>query len=226
MIDAYAFVKEISDQAADDDVVVVDGGGTNVYVAYQTFQLRGTQRLLLSTGLCSMGSGLPESVGACFGSGRRRTLCLCGDGSLQLNIQELQTIAHHRLPVKIFVTNNSGYVSIRQTQDGFLGGRHAGSDAAGGMSLPDFVEIARAYGVRASRITDPSVLAAAVEATLAGDDPALCEIVAPANQEVAPRQGFDERPDGSFAPRPLEDMYPFLDREELASVMFVPPWDK
>lgn len=222
MISPYLFVQTLSDLCEDGDVIVVDGGGTNVYVAFQTFQIKPRQRMILSTGLCSMGSGLPEAIGACFGAGRRRTICLCGDGSFQLNVQELQTIRHHGLPIKIFVTNNNGYLSIRQTQDGFLGGLHAGSEPEGGMSLPDFGKVAAAYGFPAARVEDAADLREQLARALSTDGPYYCEIVAPPDQEMIPRQGFDQRPDGTFAPRSLEDMAPYLDRDELAKLMFIP----
>lgn len=220
MISPYLFVQTLSDLCAEGDIIVVDGGGTNVYVAFQTVQIKPGMRMILSTGLCSMGSGLPESIGACFAGNRRRTICLCGDGSLQLNVQELQTIRHHNLPIKIFVTNNSGYLSIRQTQDGFLGGLHAGSDAEGGMSLPDFQQVAAAYGLPTSRIESAKALRSGLAAALDSEGPFLCEILTPPDQEIIPRQGFEKKPDGSFSPRPLHDMAPHLDRDELASLMF------
>lgn len=222
MLNPYFFVKTLSDLCDEQDIVVVDGGGTNVYVSFQAFQVKAGQRMILSTALCAMGSGLPESIGACIASGRRRTICLCGDGSLQLNIQELQTIKHHHLPVKIFVSNNGGYVSIRNTQNEFLEGRHTGSDAFGGMSLPDFPRVAAAYGLPATRITEASGLVDQITQALVSDGPFFCEVLTNPDQEVTPRQGFDRRADGTFAPRALEDMAPYLDRQELESLMFVP----
>jgi len=138
----YSFVSKIADLASASDTLVVDGGGTNVYVAYQAFRLKPGQRMILSTGLCSMGSGLPEAIGAAFAKPDGRILCFYGDGSFQLNIQELQTILHHRLPVKIFLFDNNGYLSIRHTQNEFLEGNLVGSTAEGGMSLPDYRKVA------------------------------------------------------------------------------------
>lgn len=222
---AYEFVQEVSDQSVENDVIVVDGGGTNVYVCFQTLTAKPGQRIILSTGLCAMGSGLPESIGACLAAGRRRTICLCGDGSMQLNIQELQTIKHHNLPIKIFVSNNNGYLSIRQTQAGFLDGNYAGSSAEGGMSLPNVLAVAQAYGIRTCRIETPSQLADGIRSALSGDDPVVCEVLTAPDQEQVPRQGFEKLPDGTFAPRPLEDMAPYFDREEFERLMIVAPWN-
>jgi acetolactate synthase-1/2/3 large subunit len=215
-------LSELSD---DNDVIVVDGGGTNVYVAFQTFRIKGRQRMILSSGLCAMGSGLPESIGACYGSGERRTLCLCGDGSLQLNIQELETIRHHNLPIKIFVTDNSGYLSIRHTQKEFLKENYVGSALSGGVSLPDYTKVAAAYGLPVVSIDRSEDLHRGLSEALSTKGPLLCVVKCSPDQEVVPRQGFDRKPDGTFAPRPLEDMAPFLERPEFAKAMQIPGYN-
>lgn len=224
VISSYEFIQTLSELSADDDMIVVDGGGTNVYVAFQTFEIKGQQRMILSTGLCAMGSGLPESIGACFGSGRRRTLCLSGDGSMQLNIQELQTIRHHQLPIKIFITDNSGYLSIRGTQKEFLAENYIGSNATGGVSLPDYTKIATAYGLPSVLIERPAHLRAMLTEVLSRPGPEVCVVRTSPEQEITPRQGFDRRANGTFAPRPLEDMAPFLGRDVFVAAMQIPPW--
>ena len=223
-VHSHVFVDELSRALTPDDVIVVDGGGTINQTVFQAFQPKHGQRLIISSGLCSMGSGLPESVGASFATDRqRRTLCLSGDGSLQLNIQELQTIVHHQLPVKIFVLCNDGYTSIRQTQDGFLGGRHIGSERSGGVSLPDYGAVARAYGLATEIIADHGELREKIARVLATPGPVLCQIMASKDQSPLPRQGFDRRPDGTSAPRPFEDMFPHLDRAEFREIMITKP---
>jgi acetolactate synthase-1/2/3 large subunit len=225
-INAYTFVDALSDELSDNDVVVVDGGGTVVYTAFQSFKVREGQRLIISSGICAMGSGLPESVGASFAKTRGRTICLCGDGSMQLNIQELQTIFHHKLPVKIFIFNNDGYLAIRHTQDGFLNSNYVGSDSSGGVSLPDYLKVAGAYGIPAERVYSYNELTRNIRKALDTDGPAVCEIMIPRDQEVMPRQGFNKQADGTYRPTPLEDMYPFLDRKEFSENMVVAPWEK
>ena len=222
---SYDFVRALSELSDDNDVIVVDGGGTNVYVAFQTFRIKGRQRMILSSGLCAMGSGLPESIGACYGSGERRTLCLCGDGSLQLNIQELETIRHHNLPIKIFVTDNSGYLSIRHTQKEFLKENYVGSGLSGGVSLPDYTKVAAAYGLPVVSIDRSEDLHRGLSEALSTKGPLLCVVKCCPDQEVVPRQGFDRKPDGTFAPRPLEDMAPFLERPEFAKAMQIPGYN-
>lgn len=224
-VNSYVFVDTLSDLLGSDDVVVVDGGGTVFYTSFQTLRIKQGQRFITSSGLAAMGSGLPESIGACLANGKKRTVCLCGDGSMQLNIQELQTIFHHHLPIKIFVFNNGGYLSIRHTQKGFLDERYIGSQPEGGMSLPDFRRVARAYGLKATRISNHRDLKRKIRQVLESPEPYVCEIMISGEQEVVPSQGFVARPDGTFRPRPLEDMYPYLDRAEFVKNMIVDPWD-
>jgi acetolactate synthase-1/2/3 large subunit len=156
-------------------------------------------------------------------SGRRPTVCLNGDGSLQLNIQEFQTLVHHRLPVTVFVLCNDGYTSIRQTQDGFLGGRHLGSEASGGMSLPNYAEVGRAYGLRVVTIDTQGQLEAGVAEALSQSGPTLCLVRVAPDFKPEPRQGFIQQANGTFAAQPLEDMYPFLPRDEFNSLMCIAP---
>jgi len=223
-VNPYVFVDVLCDELDERDIIVVDGGGTANQTTFQSVRLKAEQRILISCGLCAMGSGLPESIGACFAGGGRRTVCLSGDGSAQLNIQELQTVVHHDLPVKIFVLENAGYLSIRNTQDTFLEGRHAGSAREGDMSLPDVVKVAEAYGLKATRIHHHQELRERIRWVLDTPGPVMCGISVSRHQPVIPRQGFDTRPDGTGVPRPLEDMYPFLDREEFREAMVIEPY--
>jgi acetolactate synthase-1/2/3 large subunit len=222
LVHPYVFISRLSDELDGNDIIVVDGGGTIDQVAFQGFRVKQGQRLFASVGIGAMGSGLPEAVGACLGGGGRRTICLVGDGSMQLNIQELQTIIHHQLPLKIFILCNDGYTSIRQTQDGFLDGRHVGSDPAGGVSLPDYGKIAAAYGIECMRIERHADLGL-IKRILDLPGPAVCEIISCKEDQPLPRQAFERQADGTNAPRPLEDMFPFLEREEFRAAMIVEP---
>ncbi|MFC1496425.1 thiamine pyrophosphate-binding protein [Candidatus Margulisiibacteriota bacterium] len=205
-VNPYVLVDFLYHKLGKDDQVVVDGGGTINQIAFQAFTGQKIGRIIISAGICSMGTGLPESIGACFARGRKRTICLCGDGSMQLNIQELQTIAQHRLPVIIFVFNNSGYLAIRNTQDGFLKSNYTGSAAGGGLRLPDFKKVAKAYGIESVQIKNHKELAKKVKNVLSKTGPVVCEIMVSPKQEIIPRTGFN---------RPLEDMYPYLSRKEV-----------
>ncbi len=223
-VNSYVFVDRLSDLLRGDEVIVVDGGGTNLFTSFQAFKVKGSQRLTTSSGICAMGTGLPESVGAAWAEPNKKIICLCGDGSMQFNIQELQTIVHHRLPVKIFIINNGGYLAIRHTQQEFLKSRYVGSGPRGGVSLPDFVKIAKAYGIQAIRIHGHRELSQKIQQILKAPGPFLCDVMVSPDQHVYPRVGFTENIRGTFSPRPLEEMHPFLPKKEFLSQMLVDLW--
>jgi acetolactate synthase-1/2/3 large subunit len=200
---------------------VVDGGGTITQITFQAFKVKKGQRLMIDAGLCAMGSGLPQSIGACFARNKKRTICLCGDGSFQFNVQDLQTIAHHHLPIKIFIINNNGYLAIRHTQDQFFNRHFVGTEERGGVSFPDILKVGRAYGIKGIRIRRNKGMGKIITDVLAAKGPVLCEIMVPRDHEVAPRQGFDHISGATYVARPLEDMYPFLDRKEFSNNMIV-----
>jgi acetolactate synthase-1/2/3 large subunit len=164
-----------------------------------------------------MGYDLPASIGVAIAKGGR-VVCLAGDGSIQMNVQELQTVVAHNLAVKIFVLNNGGYLSIRQMQSGFFAGRLIGTDRTSGVTFPDMVKVGKAYGIPSFPVNRMSDLEM-VKAELAKPGPALFYV------QLDPAQGFEPRlrshilPDGSITTPKLEDMYPFLSAEELASNM-------
>ncbi|MGH7274364.1 MAG: thiamine pyrophosphate-dependent enzyme, partial [Nitrospiria bacterium] len=165
-----------------------------------------------------MGWGLPAAVGACIGSDRK-TLCLTGDGGLMMNIQELATVKHHQLPIKIFVLNNGGYLTIKQTQQLGFEGRLMGVNEDTGLSFPNFSWIARAHGLHYSWVPDHSHLDQKLTMILNEDGPAFCEIMMDPDQIQAPRSVNRRNPDGTMNPTKLEDGYPFLDPEEVAEMM-------
>lgn len=225
-VNPYVFVDTLSDALTKDDVIAVDGGGTALYMSFQASIIKKDQRLIVSAGIAAMGTGLPESIGACFANGRKRTICLTGDGSLQLNIHELQTVMNYGLPVKIFVFNNSGYLAIRHTQNDFLDSKYVGSSQSGGVGLPDYQKVAKAYGLKTSRIGHNRELKGKIDQALKLKGPVLCEIMIDPDQQLIPRVGFDKNPDGTGIGRPLEDMFPYLSDKEYASNMLVKPLRK
>jgi len=211
-LNPYFFVEQLSVKLADDDVIVC-GNATSCIVPFQTMRLHKNQRLISNSGSASMGYDLPAAIGAAFARPGKRVICLAGDGSIQMNIQELQTVVHHHLPLKIFVLNNSGYLSMRMTQSGFFG-RLTGESASSGASLPDMVKVACAYGIPSIRIDRQSQLDQ-IDLALAADGPALIDVVLDPNQEFEPRSRARQLPDGRIVSPNLEDMYPFLDETEL-----------
>lgn len=224
-VNPYVFLDVLSDELDHDDVIAVDGGGTALFMALQWLKVKDKQRLIVSAGIGAMGAGLPESIGACVAHGNRRTICIIGDGSMQFNIQELQTMLHHQLPIKIMLINNDGYLSIRHTQDQFFEGRRFGTDATGGLSLPDFQKVAAAYGVKTTRIQDHAEMLEKLRWALNAPGPVVCEVMVDRAHDLIPRMGFTKNPDGTFTGGMLEDMYPYLDRKELLENMIVKPWE-
>ena len=211
-LNPYYFAEQLSNKLANDDVIIC-GNATACIVPFQTMQLRKGQRLISNSGSASMGYDLPAAIGAAFARPGQRVICIAGDGSLQMNIQELQTVVHHHLPVKILVMNNSGYLSMRMTQSGFFN-RLTGESASSGTSFPDMVKVACAYGIPSSRVDRHSQLEQ-VDHALAADGPALIDVMLDRNQEFEPRSRARQLPDGRIVSPNLEDMYPFLNEIEL-----------
>jgi acetolactate synthase-1/2/3 large subunit len=219
-VNPYVFVDALSGHL-DEDSIVVTANGAAVVISNQALRVPRGARLICSSGTASMGYDLPAAIGACVAAGRP-VICLAGDGSVQMNLQELQTIVHHRLPVKLFIFDNQGYLSMRQTQDNLFGGRYVGADPGSGVSLPDMTAIAGAYGIPARTVRCHGDLDEAIGATLAGDGPQLCVVVMDPRQPFSPKVAGRKLPDGRMVSNPLEDMHPLLEREELADNMLVP----
>jgi acetolactate synthase I/II/III large subunit len=215
-LNPYFFMEHLSSKLGDDDVIIC-GNASACILPFQALRLRKNQRLISNSGSASMGYDLPAAVGAAVAGASRRVICLAGDGSVQMNIQELQTIAHHHLPIKIFILNNSGYLSMRMTQSGFFG-RLMGESRSSGASLPDMVKVACAYGIPSLRIDRQSQLSQ-IDLALAADGPALIDVALDPSQEFEPRSRARQLPDGRIVSPNLEDMYPFLDDTELMDNM-------
>jgi len=222
-VNPYVFSETLARKLGANDVVVSSNGSSCV-IPIQSMQIKWGQRHLVNSGCAAMGYGLPAAIGACFASGGRRVICLEGDGSIQLNIQELETVCYHRLPLKIFIFNNGAYLSVRITQRNFFNGRMVGESASSGVGFPDFVKLARAYGIPAFRIRYSRNMEKAIDRVLETEGPALCDVMVDPDQVFAPRSASRQLADGRMVSSPLEDMYPFLDEEELLSNMIIPKW--
>ena len=197
---------------------------TSFTCTMQTFKIKKGQRLFTSSGLASMGFGLPGAIGSCFGNEREKIILITGDGGLQMNIQELQTVKHHNLPIIIFILNNNGYLTIKLMQQNHFG-KLVGSDSSSGVSCPDIIKLANAYGIDSCRINNQQELDNNIERILAKKGPFICEIMMPENQPLIPRVSSMKKPDGSIVSKPLEDLYPFLDRKEFYKNMIIEPID-
>jgi acetolactate synthase-1/2/3 large subunit len=220
-INPYYFVETLFQQLGGEDVVVC-GDGAACIVAFQAATLRKGQRLFTNSGCASMGYDLPASIGAAVAHGKR-VICLAGDGSIMMNIQELQTVAYHRLNIVVFVLNNGGYLSMRATQSAFFG-KLIGEGEESGVSFPSFVKLAEAHGLRGMKIEGENFFAQIAEA-LAAPGPVVCEVILDRTQGFEPKLSSKKLPDGRMVTAPLEDMAPFLPREEFARNLLIPAWE-
>jgi acetolactate synthase I/II/III large subunit len=220
-VNPYCWAETLFAELSPNDVIVT-GNATACIVPFQAAKLKKGQRLYSNSGCASMGYDLPAAIGACIGNNRERVICLAGDGSIQMNLQELQTIAGYRLPIKIFVLNNQGYHSIRQTQTNYFPSTMMGCDPATGVTFPSAEKLAFAYGLPFRRCSHLDELTASIQSTLSEEGPQMCEIVIDSNQPFAPKLSSRQLPDGRMVSAPLEDMFPFLEREEFLSNMLIP----
>jgi acetolactate synthase I/II/III large subunit len=214
-INPYCLADRLMDLLPD-DAIVVTGDGTACVATFQAARLRADQRLYTNSGCASMGYDLPAAIGACVAAGGRRVVCLAGDGSIQMNLQELQTIVTRRLPIHIVVLNNAGYHSIRQTQTAYFPDGLIGFDAATGVDYVPFEGLAQAFSLPYRRCESLAEMDQALQRTFECDGPAMCEVVLDPSQPFAPRVSSRKLEDGTMVSAPLDDMFPFLDREELA----------
>jgi acetolactate synthase I/II/III large subunit len=221
-VNMYEFVKALSELASEDSIVVSDAG-SSYYVTSQSFTLKSiNQRYITSGAQADMGFSLPAAIGACI-SANKPVIGITCDGSFQLNIQELQTVKHYNLPVKIFVWNNNGYLSIRATQDKFFDGRRIGTDPTSGVSFPEVEKISYAYDLPYVKINNVSELRKKLSRIIHSKGPVVCEVICPEFQEIIPAVSAVKNADGSMTSKPIEDMYPYLERKEFYEEMINKP---
>ncbi len=217
-INPYVFAKLLFDELAEDEIIVC-GDGTACVTVFQAAEIKPGQRLYTNSGCASMGYDLPAAIGAYHASGAKRIICLAGDGSIMMNLQELQTIAGLGLPIKIFVLDNDGYHSIRQAQQNHFPDNIVGCGPDSGLTFPDFVRLAGGFGIAASEVAQDADLPAAARAAISGPGPHLCVVKIDKHQQFSPKLSSRRLEDGSMVSSPLEDLSPFLSREELAEAM-------
>jgi len=230
----YAFIKELSSRLSDGQVTVV-GNGSACVVGSHGYVIKKGQRFIINSAVASMGYDLPAAIGACVGEygnqalkGENKKQCkdiilVTGDGSIQMNLQELQTIIHHQMPIKIFIINNQGYHSIRQTQKNFFGEPLVGIGYdSGDLSFPNMEKLAAAYGYPYEKIEKNEELAGKLDRVLAAGAPFICEVFVTMDQNFEPKSATKRLPDGTLVSPPLEDLAPFLPEEELKENMFIP----
>jgi acetolactate synthase-1/2/3 large subunit len=218
----YIFVDRLTALLPADQVTVC-GDGTACVVTFQAARVKAGQRLYTNSGAASMGYDLPAAVGAAVALGPDHSVvCLAGDGSMMMNVQELATIRGHDLDVKVFVLNNAGYHSIRQTQNNYFPDREIGCGSTSGLWFPSFERLAAAFEIPFARVASNDDLDTVLAHVLAAPGPQLCEVVLDLDQQFAPKAASRMLPDGRMVSAPLEDMAPFLDRDELRENMLVP----
>ena len=210
----YVFMDRLSDALNRHDIMVT-GNGFDVAACYQAFKVQDGQRILLSGNWGSMGWDLPLAIGGMIGRGRKRAILVTGDGSVQFNIQEMLTVRHLGLPLKLFIFNNAGYSCIRSTQNSLFESHIVAADAKSGVGQMDFHKLAELYGFRYGYIGNNEEIVDGVQAMLAHNGPTLCEVKISPLAVITPKASAFRRPDGTIESRPLEDMAPFLPREEI-----------
>ncbi len=211
-INTYLFMSELSLKAKRNSIFVVDTGSC-FHVHAQAFKVKLGQRHIITGGLSTMGYS-PAANGVAAAANGQEVFCITGDGSFQFNIQELQTIVQEKLPVKIILFNNSGYLLIRVTQNNFLEGRHIGIDKESGVSFPDLEKISGAYGISFMRIAELNELDNKLDQLMSYKGPLICEIICPSDQLLIPRVASKQLEDGKMISMPFDDMFPFLPEEE------------
>ena len=218
----YAFVRYLSSRLPENSLTAVSNGACCV-VGNQAYVIQKGSRMANNSAIASMGYGLPAAIGTCIGGGRRETICLEGDGSIMMNLQELQTIRTNKLPIKIFLINNSGYHSIRITQTNLFNKNFVGiGEESGDLSFPEFKKIAQAFGYRYLQAHSNAQMKRVVDEALALEGPVFCELFTDTRQVWEPKSSTKRLPDGTLVSPPLEDLAPFLPREELQKQMFIP----
>lgn len=223
----YAFVRYLSSRLPENSLTAVSNGACCV-VGNQAYVIQKGSRMANNSAVASMGYGLPAAIGTCIGGGRRTTICLEGDGSIMMNLQELQTVITNRLPIKIFLINNNGYHSIRITQTNLFS-QHCKigiGPESGDLSFPEFKKIAEAFGYPYLSAHSNAEMKKVVDEALASDGPCFVEIFTDTKQVWEPKSSTKRLEDGTLVSPPLEDLAPFLPREELKEIMFIPLMDE
>ena len=220
-LNSYLLIDTLCKHSKKNDIFVSDAGGT-YYATCQAIQLtKPGQRYITSGAMATMGYSLPAAIGISVATNKGRVIALTGDGSFQQNLQELQTLIEYDLPVKLFVLNNDGYESIRVSQKNYFNNRLIGESNQSGVSFPDTLKIAKAYGIKAVRIRNYQELENKLDGILNFDKAVIVDVIIPRDQPIIPTVSSVVNPDGTMSSRPLEDMAPFLDREEYKKNLYI-----
>lgn len=222
LVSMYYLAEVLQEVLPEDTPIVSGSSGSAIELFLLALRVKNGQRIFHTTALGSMGFGIAASIGVCMANGRRPVVCVDGDGGFQFNIQELETVSRLNLPIIFFVLNNNGYASIRISQTNFFGSPRIGCSSETGQTLPDITKVAAAYGLKTDVIRDQSNLRSDLQRVLSHGGPLVCDTFVLPDEFRGPRLSSVQRPDGSFVSKPLEDLYPFLSREEFLSNMLIP----
>jgi len=220
-VNNYAFINSLSEVLPEESLIIPGSSGGCSEVTMQAFKMKRGQRMFNSEGLGPMGFGIAAAMGGCIAAGKKETICIDGDGGFVMNIQELEVVRRLNLPIKFFVLNNNGYVSIRNSQKSHFGGKLVASGRTSGLTLPSLRRNASAYNIPYYRLISNDYLNQYIEDVLREEGPVICEVLLPPTHTTEPRVSVYKNKDGSFESRPMEDMAPFLDREEFNENMYV-----
>lgn len=212
-INPYVFIDRLFGHLSGDDRIVC-GNGSACVITFQAGKIKQGQRMFTNSGCAAMGYGFPAAVGVAVSDNSRRTVCIDGDGSVMMNIQELATVVCNKLNIKLILLNNNGYHSIRQTQSNLFEPPYIGIDPASGVCFPDFGKLAEAFGVKYFTLDSEKECDVVLEEALNCEGPCICEVVVDPAQNFAPKSSSRVLPDGRIVSSSLDDMAPFLDRKE------------
>lgn len=217
-INSFYFMEVLSSKLKDNNTIVTDMG-TSYTCTMQSLQMNGKNRLFTSSACCSMGFGLPGAIGAYFADPSKEIILIAGDGGIQMNIQELQTIIHNKIPIKIFLLNNNGYLAISLMQDNLFNSKYIGSTPDSGISNPDFIALAKAYGFKTYKFNDNQELENGIDEVLNENVPTMCEIMMVENQLLIPRVQSSKDSTGKIISNSLENMFPYISEKEMKEIM-------
>jgi acetolactate synthase-1/2/3 large subunit len=226
LVSIFHFAEVLSDEVMPEDCIVSGSSGSGIEIFIFSYPTRAGQRVYHTAGLGAMGFGLPASIGVSLAKGRRRTICVDGDGGFQFNIQELETVARLNLPLKFFVLNNEGYASIRASQQAWFGSAFLGGDRSTGITIPELSKVAGSYGIASYIIQNQNSLRDDIRKVLAMPGPVVVDVRVIKEEVRGPRLQSMQLPDGRFVSKPLEDLWPYLPRDEFRANMIIPPLEE
>ncbi|MCR9011313.1 thiamine pyrophosphate-binding protein [Gabonibacter chumensis] len=221
-VQPYYFMRELTRRLSDKSTVVA-GNGTACVVLFQAGEVKKGQQYIWNSGCASMGYDLPAAIGVAVAHPERQIICLAGDGSLMMNLQEMATMAYYKLPIKLIVLDNHGYISIKQTQDNFFAGQYIGCNEDSGVGFPDFVKLGTAFGIKTLSIASHEEMERVLPELLRDNTPMVCVVNLLDDYKFIPKTSSVRKEDGRMVSKPLEDLYPFLSREEFLENMIIKP---